>query len=79
MELDSKLLVSLTETQKDFNAAKTVADEHGAAIIEDDAAPKYLLFALTDDEGEKLRKELVDRTAKRLFEKYYDVFKELAK
>ncbi|MCH5351107.1 MAG: hypothetical protein J1F39_03965 [Clostridiales bacterium] len=78
MELDGKMLVSISETQKDFNATKKVADEHGVAIIAD-GAPKYLLFALTDDEGEKLRKELVGNAAKSVMKKYAKAFEELAK
>lgn len=78
MKLDSKQIVSLTETQENFDNAKNVADKYGVAIIAKDV-PKYVLIALTDDEGKKLHKELVDKTSKQIYEKYGAAFKELAK
>ena len=78
MKFDAVQIVSINQAEKDFKAAAKVADEHGAAVIADDA-PKYLLFALTEDEGKLLRNAIVDETAKQIFEKYHRAFEELAK
>lgn len=78
MKLEIGQIVSLEQANKDFGAVSKIADEHGAAIIADDA-PKYLLFSLSEDESERLRSGLTDEASKRIFQKYRRAFEELAK
>ena len=81
MQLDSKMIVSVSEANKNMSRVARTADNNGRAVIFKNNKPKYLLidleqesliYDLTDDEK-------LDIASKRIMKQYKPAFEELAK
>lgn len=81
MFIDTNTIFSMTQANQNFSAVARVADSKGEAVVFKNNKPKYLvldmeqsniLFDLTEEEK-------IDIVAKRILEKYFLAFKELAK
>lgn len=81
MQLDTKMIVSVSEANKNFSHVARTADANGRAVIFKNNKPKYLLvdleqesliYDLTDDEK-------LEIASKRILKQYKSAFEELAK
>lgn len=81
MLIDTNSVFSMTQANQNFSAVARVVDSKGEAVVFKNNKPKYLvldleqsnvMFDLTEDEK-------IDVVAKRVLEKYFLAFKELAK
>ena len=81
MNLDAKMMVPVSEVDKDFSRVMHMADSHGRVVILKDKKPKYLLIDL---DQESLIYDLTDEdkleiASKRILRQYKPAFEELAK
>ena len=81
MNLDIKMIVSISEANKDFSRVIHLAESFGRVVILKDNKPKYLLIDL---EQESLIYDLTDEekleiASKRILSQYMSAFEELAK
>ena len=81
MQLDTKMIVSVSEANKNFSRVARTADTNGRAVIFKNNKPKYLLIDL---EQESLIYDLTDDekleiSSKRIMKQYKPAFVELAK
>ena len=81
MQLDTKMIVSVSEANKNFSRVARTADNYGRVVILKDNKPKYLLIDL---EQESLIYDLTDDekleiASKRIMKRYKPAFEELAK
>lgn len=81
MMINTNSIFSITQANQNFSAVARTVDVKGEAVVFKNNKPKYLILDmeksdlildLTDDEK-------IDIVAKRILEKYYPAFKELAK
>lgn len=80
MTINTNQIVSMTEANQNFSKVVRIADKNGSAVVFKNNKPKYVIinveenpiFELSDDEK-------IDVASKRILEKYFDAFKELAK
>ena len=81
MQLDTKMIVSVSEANKNFSRVARVADSNGRAVIFKNNKPKYLMIDL---EQESLLYDLTDEeeleiASKRIMKQFMPAFEELAK
>ena len=81
MNPDTKMMVPISEADKDFSRVMYMADCYGRVVILKDNKPKYLLINL---EQESLIYDLTDEekleiASKRIMKQYKPAFEELAK
>ena len=81
MQIDTKMIASISEANKNFSRIAHIADSYGRAVILKDKTPKYLLIDL---EQEALIYDLTDEekleiASKRILKQYKPAFEELAK
>ena len=81
MQLDTKMIVSVSEANKNFSRVARTADNYGRVVILKDNKPKYLLIDL---EQESLIYDLTDDekleiASKRIMKRYKPAFEKLAK
>lgn len=81
MQLDTKMIVSVSEANKNFSRVARTADNYGRVVLLKDNKPKYLLIDL---EQESLIYDLTDDekleiASKRIMKRYKPAFEELAK
>lgn len=80
MQIDTKIIASMTEANQNFSRVARIADRFGEAIIFKNNRPKYKLVDLEqDDDLELTDDEKIDIVAKRLLVEYRPAFLELAK
>ena len=81
MQLDTKMIVSVSEANKNFSRVARVADSNGRAVIFKNNRPKYLmidleqesmLYHLTDE-------EMLEIASKRILRQFKPAYEELAK
>ena len=81
MQLDTKMIVSVSEANKNFSRVARIAENNGRAVIFKNNKPKYLLidleqeallYDLTDDEK-------VEIASRRIMKAFKPAFEELAK
>ena len=81
MQLDTKMIVSVSEANKNFSRVAHIAESNGRAVIFKNNKPKYLLidleqesllYDLTDDEK-------VEIASRRIMKEFKPAFEELAK
>ena len=80
MQLDTKMIVSVSEANKNFSRVARTADSNGRAVIFKNNRPKYMVIDLekspfldlTDDEK-------IDIVAARILKRFKPAFEELAK
>ena len=81
MQIDTKMIVSVSEANKNFSRVARTADTNGRAVIFKNNKPKYLMIDL---EQESLIYDLTDEekleiASKRIMKQYKPAFEELAK
>jgi len=81
MMLDTKMIVSVSEANKNFSRVARIADSNGRAVIFKNNSPKYLmidleqkslLYDLTDE-------EMLEIASRRIMKQYKPAYEELAK
>ena len=80
MDINKKIIVSMTDASQNFSNVARVAEENGEAVIFKDNKPKFVLIdmdsnpyiELTDDEK-------IDIVAARILKRFRPAFEELAK
>ena len=81
MQLDTKMIISVSEANKNFSRVARVAESNGRAVIFKNNKPKYLmidleqeslLYDLTDDEK-------VEIASRRIMKEFKPAVEELAK
>ena len=80
MTVNTDTLVSLTEANRNFSKVARLVDENGSAIILKNNVPRYVIMEFS--EMEKLQAapdEDVQTISKRLIERNFEAYKELAK
>ena len=80
MNLDTKMIVSISEANADFSRVIHLAESYGRVVILKNAKPKYLLIDL---EQELLIYDLTDEekldiASKRIIRQYKPAFEKLA-
>ena len=81
MNLDVKMIVSISEANKDFSRIMQMADTHGRVVILKDNKPKYLLIDL-DQEAliyDLTEEEKLEIASKRIMKQHKPTFEELSK
>ena len=81
MQLDTKMIVSVSEANKNFSRVARIAESNGRAVIFKNNKPKYLLIDL---EQESLLYDLTDDkkveiASRRIMKEFKPAFEELAK
>ena len=81
MNLDTPIMMSISEAAKDFSRVMHLAESHGRVVILKNNNPKYLLIDL---EQESLIYDLTDEekleiASKRILRQYKPAFEELTK
>ncbi len=80
MTVNTDTLVSITEANRNFSKVARLVDENGSAIILKNNVPRYVIMEFS--EMEKLQAapdEDVQTISKRLIERNFEAYKELAK
>lgn len=80
MTVNTKTMVSITETNQNFSKVARLVDENGSAVILKNNVPRYIVMEFS--EAEKLQTasdEDVMSVSKKLIEKNIRAYKELAK
>lgn len=80
MTIDTKQILSISETNQNFSKATRIADKQGSVVIFKNNKPRYMLIDLENNPVLELSEdEKIDIVAKRILEKYRKAFEELAK
>ena len=81
MNLDAKMIVSISEASSDFACIMHMADNYGRVVILKDNKPKYLLIDL-DQEAliyDLTEEEKLEIASKRIMKQHKPTFEELSK
>ena len=80
MLIDTKQILSVSETNQNFSKATRIADKQGSVVIFKNNRPKYMLVNLDENPVLELTDdEKVDIVAKRVLDRHRKAFEELAK
>ena len=80
MLIDTKQILSITETNQNFSKATRIADKQGSVLILKNNKPRYMIVSLQDNPVLDLSdEEKTDIVARRLLKKHRKAFEELAK
>ena len=80
MNLDTRILVPMTEANQNFSKVARLVDEKGTAVILKNNAPRYILLDYSLFRGDSVADDIdVDAAASRIFTKHLKAFEELAK
>ena len=81
MNIDTKMIVSISEANEDFSRVIQLADNYGRVVIFKNNMPKYLLIDLEQESliYDLTDEEKLDITSKRIMRQYKPTFEELAK
>ncbi|MCI9455370.1 MAG: type II toxin-antitoxin system Phd/YefM family antitoxin [Oscillospiraceae bacterium] len=80
MMLDTNVLVSMTEANRNFSKVARLVDERGMAVILKNNSPRYALIDFSEcDRFLEYRRNLIEKTADRVIEENLEAFQELAK
>jgi antitoxin Phd len=64
MNIDTKLIVSMTEANQNFTKVARIVNESGMAVIMKNNKPRYLVVSFSEyDEIEKLRRKVIAKAA----------------
>lgn len=83
MQVDTNLLVTMTDANQNFSKVVRLVDDTGLAVIMKNNKPRYVLVDF--DEYEKIQlamqmcEKLIGTTADQLIENNLEAFRELAK
>ena len=81
MQLDTKMIVSVSEANKNFSRVARTADNNGRAVIFKNNKPKYLLIDLEQESliYDLTEEEKLEIASKRVMKQFKPDFEELAK
>ena len=80
MTVDTKILVPMTDANRNFSKVVRMVDESGMAVILKNNKPKYLVLNFDEyDELQTARQKLLNQTADDLIKQNLEAFTELAK
>ena len=81
MNLDDKMMVPVSEADKDFSRVMRMADSYGHVVILKDNKPKYLLIDLDQETliYDLTEEEKQEIASKRIMRQHKPAFEELAK
>ena len=81
MLINTNSMFSITQANQNFSAVARAVDAKGEAVILKNNRPKYLIIDMEKSDLilDLSEDEKINIVAKRILEKYYPAFKELAK
>mgnify|MGYP004452300893 FL=1 len=80
MTVNTKTLVSITEANQNFSKVARLVDENGSAVILKNNVPRYIVMEFSEVEKmQTASDEDVLSVSKKLIEKNFEAYKELAK
>lgn len=80
MTIDTKQILSISETNQNFSKATRIADKQGSVVIFKNNRPVYMLVNLEKNPMLDLTEdEKIEVVAKRILNKHRKAFEELAK
>lgn len=80
MLINTETLVSITEANQNFSKVARLVDENGSAVILKNNVPRYIVIEFpAAEEIQKAPDEDIVSVSKRLIEKNFEAYKELAK
>ena len=80
MLINTNQTLSITEANQNFSRAARIADREGSVVIFKNNKPRYMLVNLQENPAIDLTDdEKIDVVAKRILEKHFKAFEELAK
>jgi antitoxin Phd len=80
MNVDTRVLVSMTEANQNFSKVVRLVDESGMAVILKNNKPRYMVLNFSEyDEIQAARRELIGVAADSVITENLDALRELAK
>lgn len=80
MTVNTKTLVSITEANQNFSKVARLVDENGSVVILKNNVPRYIVMEFSEVEKmQTASNEDVMSASKKLIEKNFEAYKELAK
>ena len=81
MNLDTKMIVSISEANEDFSRVILLVENYGRVVILKDNKPKYLLIDLEQESliYDLTEEEKLEIVSNRIMRQYKPTFEELAK
>jgi antitoxin Phd len=80
MNVDTHILVPMTEANQNFSRVVRLVDEGGMAVIMKNNKPRYVVSNFSEyDEIQTMRRKLVDAAADSVIAENLDALRELAK
>ena len=80
MQVDNKVMVSLTEANQNFSSVTRIVDEQGSVLILKNNVPRYVVMDISRFEAmENTQQEKIETIAAHILQENLPAFKELAK
>ena len=80
MNIDSNILVPMTDANQNFSKVVRLVDEDGMAVILKNNKPRYMVLSFKEyDEIQTLRRKLFNTTAESVISENLEALNELAK
>ena len=80
VNIDTRILVPMTEANQNFSKVVRLVDESGVAVIMKNNKPRYTVLSFSEyDEIQTLRRKLIDNATDRVIADNLDALRELAK
>jgi antitoxin Phd len=80
MNVDTRILVPMTEANQNFSKVTRLVDESGMAVILKNNKPRYMVLNFSEyDEIQASRRKLIDSAADSVIIENIDALRELAK
>jgi antitoxin Phd len=80
MNIDTKIIVTMTEANQNFSKVARIVDKSGMAVILKNNKPRYLVMSFSEyDEIQKLRRKVIAEAAGGVIAENLEALRELAK
>jgi len=80
MNIDTRVLVPMTEANQNFSRVVRLVDESGMAVIMKNNKPRYMVLSFSEyDEIQAARQKLISETADTVIAENIEALRELAK
>jgi len=80
MNIDTRVLVPMTEANQNFSKVVRLVDESGMAVIMKNNKPRYMVLGFSEyEEIQAARRKLFNETADNVISENLDALRELAK
>ena len=80
MNIDSNIIVPMTDANQNFSKVVRLVDEDGMAVILKNNKPRYMVLSFSEyDEIQAMRRKLFSNTAEAVISENLEALKELAK